>query len=391
MNTVQQTSAPGASRFKKLAIAAAVFAVIGVGYGIYYTSYAQYHEGTDDSYVGADMVYVNSQVNGTVTSIGTGDNLLVKTGQTLVRLDPADAQVALADAEGRLGETVRQIRGDFRAVDAAAAVVRQRKTDLERVTQDLARRSKLAGGEALSVEDLAHASDAVASAKDALLTAERQLDQTRVMVDNTTLTHQPSVMRARASYVQAYLSVQRNEIVAPLDGVVARRTVELGQHVTPGTALLAIVPLHGAWVDTNLKEPQLKNVRVGQPATVTADVYGSKVEYHGRVASISAGSGGAFSLLPPQNATGNWIKVVQRVPVRIALDPKDLATHPLRVGMSADVDIDTHNRDGQFDTTQLLPGGTHDTLVYDDQLKKADMQADAIIAREAGQTTGSKK
>ncbi|MBV8658523.1 MAG: HlyD family secretion protein, partial [Burkholderiales bacterium] len=156
------------------------------------------------------------------------------------------------------------------------------------------------------------------------------------------------------------------------------------QRVAPGASLLAVVPLKGAWVDANFKEPQLRNIRIGQPATVSVDMYGSHVEYQGKVASISAGSGGAFSLLPPQNATGNWIKVVQRVPVRIALDPDALKAHPLRVGLSTVVDIDTHGRDGQVDTALPLPNAPLNTTVFDAQLKAAEAQADAIIAREAG-------
>jgi len=381
--TAPAPATPG-SRFKKLATAAAVFAALGLGYTLYYTTYAQYHEETDDSYVGGNLVYVNAQVNGTVTALGADDNQPVKTGQVLVRMDQADADVAMADAEGRLGETVRQIRQQFRSVDASASVVNQRKTDLQRAQDDLNRRSQLAGSDALSAEELAHAKEAVASAKDALDVAQKQLALSRVPVEGTTLRHQPSVLRARAAYVQAYIAAQRNEIPAPVDGFVARRTVQVGQRVAPGTALLAVVPLQGVWVDANLKEPQLRNVRVGQPATVSADIYGSHVEYHGKVASISAGSGGAFSLLPPQNATGNWIKVVQRVPVRIVLDPAELKAHPLRVGLSADVDIDTHQRDGSTETALALPAAPLGTTVYDAMLKTAEARADAIIAREAG-------
>jgi membrane fusion protein (multidrug efflux system) len=384
MTTPAPAPATPGSRFKKLATATAVFAVLGIGYGIYYTTHGQYHEETDDSYVGGNLVYVNAQVNGTVTALGADDNQPVKAGQMLVRMDQADADVSLADAEGRLGETVRQIRQQFRSVDASASVVNQRKTDLTRAQDDLNRRSQLAGSDALSAEDLAHAKEAVASAKDALDVAQKQLALSRVPVEGTTLRHQPSVLRARAAYVQAYISAQRNEIPAPVDGFVARRSVQVGQRVAPGTSLLAVVPLQGVWVDANLKEPQLRNVRVGQPATVSADLYGSHVEYHGKVASISAGAGGAFSLLPPQNATGNWIKVVQRVPVRIALDPAEVKAHPLRVGLSADVDIDTHQRDGSAETALPLPAAPLGTTVYDTLLKTAETKADAIIAREAG-------
>ena len=384
MNTPTQTPAANGSRFKKLGIAAAVFVAIGLAYGIYYAVYGQYHEETDDAYVGANLVYVNAQVEGTVTALGADDNQPVKTGQTLVRLDGADAAVALADAEGRLGETVRQIRQQFRAVAEADAVLAQRKTDLLRAQNDLNRRVQLAGSDALSAEDLVHAKETVAAAQDAVTLAVTQLASARVPTEGTTLRQQPSVLRARAAYVQAYLAAQRNDIPAPVDGFIARRSVQVGQRVVPGNALLAVVPLQGVWVDANFKEPQLRNLRIGQAARVSTDIYGSHVEYHGKVASISAGSGGAFSLLPPQNATGNWIKVVQRIPVRIALDPAELQAHPLRAGLSSDVEIDTHQRDGKVDTALVLPNAALATTVFDNLLQTAQTRADAVIAREAG-------
>ncbi len=376
------------SRFKKIGIAVAVFATIGIAYGAYYLIYAQYHETTDDAYVAANMVYVTAQVSGTVTALGADDNQPVKAGQTLISLDHADAAVALADAEGRLGETVRQIRQQFRTVDESQAVVAQRKTDLQRAQSDLSRRTPLAGSDSLSTEELVHAKEAVAAAKDALTVAEKQLASARVPTEGTTLSLQPSVLRARAAFVQAYLAVQRNDIPAPVDGFVARRSVQVGQRVAPGASLLAVVPLTDVWVDANFKEPQLRNIRIGQPVKVSTDIYGSHVEYDGKVASISAGSGGAFSLLPPQNATGNWIKVVQRVPVRITLDPAELKKHPLRVGLSTDVSIDTHQRDGEINTAVSQPNPALDTSVFDQQLKIAEAKADVIIAHAVGQSAG---
>jgi len=389
MTTSPQTPATpsngnGNGRAKKLIIAASVFALIGAAYGAYYFTYGQYHQETDDAYVGANLVYVNSQVGGTVVSVGAEENQPVKVGQPLIRLDQADAEVALADAEGRLGEIVRQIRQQYRNVDEAKAVVSQRKTELDRVQHDLQRRKQLAGSDALAQEDLDHAKDAVSDARDALSVSEKQLASARVNIDNTTLRRQPSVQRARAAYMQAYLAAQRNQIVAPVDGMVARKTVQVGQRVAAGTSLLAVVPLQGAWVDANFKESQLRDIRIGQPVKVTADIYGNKVEYKGKVIGISAGSGAAFSLLPPQNATGNWIKVVQRVPVRIALDTAEMKDHPLRVGLSIDVNVDTHDRSGQTDIALPVPNAATDTPVFDTMLKSAQTKADAIIAREAG-------
>ena len=364
-----------------------VFLAVGAAYGAYYGLVQRWRETTDDAYVSGNLVYVNAQVAGTVVGIGADDTQSVKAGQTLVKLDRADTEVALADAEAKLAETVRQIRQQYRSVDQYAAVVDQRRTELARAQDDLQRRQHLADSDAIAAEDVSHARAAAATAKDALTVAEKQLVFARTAVDGTTLSEHPSVRRARAAFEQAYLAAQRNEIPSPIDGYIAKRSVQVGQRVTPGSSLMAVVPLQGLWVDANLKESQLRNVRIGQPATVSADLYGSHVEYHGKVVGIAAGTGGAFSLLPPQNATGNWIKVVQRVPVRIALDAKDLAAHPLRVGLSTDVQIDTHQRDGSVLSALPLSNSPMATPVFDAQLKAAQQKADLIIAREAKEGT----
>jgi membrane fusion protein (multidrug efflux system) len=215
------------------------------------------------------------------------------------------------------------------------------------------------------------------------------LESSQASVEGTTLSLHPSVLQARAEFTQAYLAESRNVIPSPIDGYVARRSVQIGQRVTPGNNLMAIVPLNALWVDANLKEMQLRNVRIGQPAILTADIYGGHVEYHGKVAGIAAGTGGAFSLLPPQNAVGNWIKVVQRIPVRIALDAQDLKKHPLRIGMSTTVDIDTHDRNGSVLTSLPIANVPMSTPVFEMQLKDAQVKADRIIAHEAGADAGS--
>jgi membrane fusion protein (multidrug efflux system) len=376
--------APNGSRAKALLIAGGIFGVAAIAWAVWELGVAQYRESTDDAYVQANLVYVNAQVGGTVTALGADDNQPVKAGQTLVSLDHADASVALADAGAQLGLAVRQVREQQSAVDEGEAVVAQRRTDLQRASEDLARRTLLAGTDAIAAEDLQHARQAVAAAQDALAVAGKTLARTRAPIAGITLRQNPSVLRARAAYVQAALATQRNDVQAPTDGVVARRSVQVGQHVAPGAALLAVVPLQGAWIDANFKEPQLRHIQVGQPVTVATDLYGGHVEYHGVVASIAAGSGGAFSLLPPQNATGNWIKVVQRVPVRIALDPKELAAHPLRVGLSTDVTVDTHHRNDPGRPAMALPGASFTTPVFDAQLKTAEARADALIEQEAG-------
>ena len=372
------------SRAKALTIAGTTFALAAIAWAAWEFGVAQYRESTDDAYVQANLVYVNAQVGGTVTALGADDNQPVKAGQTLITLDHSDSAVALADAGAQLGLAVRQVREQQGAVDEGQAVVAQRRTDLQRAQDDLARRTQLAGTDSIAAEDLQHAKQAVAAAQDALTVAERTVARSRTAVAGVSLKQNPSVLRARAAFVQASLATQRNDVVAPMDGVVARRSVQVGQRVAPGAALLAVVPLQGAWIDANFKEPQLRHIQVGQAVTVSTDLYGGRVEYHGVVASIAAGSGGAFSLLPPQNATGNWIKVVQRVPVRIALDPKELAAHPLRVGLSTDVTVDTHDRADNRKPAMALPGANFTTPVFDAQLRTAEARADALIAQEAG-------
>ena len=384
MSTAPENAPNGNGKRKKaLTIITTAFVLTGIAYGVYYETYAQYHQKTDDAYVGGNQVYVNSQVSGTVIGIDADDNQPVKAGAPLLQLDASDSAVALADADARLAETVRTIRQQYSSVDEAAAVVAQRQTDLNRASDDLKRRAPLTGTDSLSSEDVAHALDAVSSAKAALTVAEKQLASAHTAVDGSSLRTQPSLLRARTAYVQAWLANQRNSIVAPIDGMVARRSVQVGQRVTPENSLLAIVPLTSLWVDANYKEAQLSDIRIGQPATVEADVYGGHVEYHGKVAGISAGTGGAFSLLPPQNATGTWIKVVQRIPVRIALDPQELAANPLRVGLSTTVIIDTHDRSGSVLSTLPTSGVPLATGVFADQLKAAETQADLLIAKAA--------
>ncbi len=380
-------AAPNGKRKRVLLVMATIFSLIAVLYALYYFLYAQFHEETDDAYVNGNLVYINSQVSGTVVALGADDTQPVKAGQSLITLEGSDSTVALANAEAKLAQTVRQIRQQYRSTDEASAVVAQRQTELNRATDDLNRRQQLVGSDAITAEDLAHARAAVATAKDALTVAQKQLESSQASVEGTTLRQHPAVLQARAEFTQAYLAQQRNVIPSPIDGYVARRSVQIGQRVTPGNNLMAIVPLNALWVDANLKEMQLQNVRIGQPATVTADIYGSHVEYHGKVVGIAAGTGGAFSLLPPQNAVGNWIKVVQRIPVRIAIDANDLTKNPLRIGMSTAIKIDTHDRQGSALTALPIANAPMATPVFDAQLKDAETKADSIIAREAGSDT----
>jgi membrane fusion protein (multidrug efflux system) len=343
----------------------------------------RYHETTDDAYVSGNVVEITPQISGTVVAIGADDTQFVKAGQPLVRLDRADAQVALDEADAELGRTVRDVRNLYATSAQLAADVALKETELARAQSDLERRSRLGASGAVSGEELQHARDAVRVAEAALAAARQQLAANRARVDGTTIDNHPQVRAAAAAVRNAYLTYSRTELPAPVSGFVARRNVQLGQRVSPGTALMAVVPLDEVWVDANFKEPQLATLRVGQPVRLTADLYGSHVAFHGHVAGFGAGTGSAFSVLPAQNATGNWIKIVQRVPVRIALDSRELAAHPLQIGLSMRVDVDVHDESGARLPQLAGSASGWSTTVFGSTERAADARVAAIIAANA--------
>jgi membrane fusion protein, multidrug efflux system len=370
-------------------------AVLGVSlmalavYGAYWAQVLRYHQSTDDAYVGGNVVQITPQISGTVVAIGADDTQFVKAGQPLVRLDQADARVALDQAEAELARTVRDVRNLFATTSQLQATVQARETELTAAQSDLARRQRLGTSGAVSGEELQHASDAVKAAQAGLLAAQQQLAANRARVDGTTLADHPQVRDAAAAVRNAYLTLARTELPAPVSGFVARRNVQLGQRVSPGTPLMAVVPLEQVWVDANFKEPQLARMRVGQPATLTADLYGRRVVYHGSVAGFGAGTGAAFSLLPAQNATGNWIKIVQRVPVRIALDPHEIAAHPLQIGLSMNADIDVRaGADGARLPQVASNAAAWSTEVFAASNALADARVQAIIAANQSASAG---
>jgi membrane fusion protein, multidrug efflux system len=355
--------------------------VIAIGYSIYWYTVLRLRETTDDAYVNGNIVQITPQIAGTVVGINADDTQYVSAGQVLVRLDPADARVALDEAEAHLALTVRSVRGEFATTAQLAAAQGIRQTDLETAQKDLARRERLAGSGAISGEELQHARDAVSAANSALLAAQQQFAADRARIDGTQIEDHPEVQAAASAVHSAFLTVARTQLPVPVAGYVAHRNVQLGQRVSPGSVLMAIVPLNQVWVDANFKELQIANMRMGQPATLIADLYGSSVKYHGTVVGFSAGTGAAFALLPAQNATGNWIKVVQRLPVRIVLDPNDLAAHPLQVGLSMRVEVSTVKRDGARLPQQTAANApAYATNVFDDADRQAQARVDAIIA-----------
>ena len=392
------STASKASRRKALFTLAGVVVLAGCAWGLYDWLVASHYEHTDNAYVQGNVIQITPQTGGTVMSILADDTDFVRAGAALVQLDPADARVALQQAEANLAQAVRQTRTLYANNSALAAQVRLREAEaaraqaeIARAEDDLRRRQALTGEGAVSQEELRHAQSQLQTARTQLAAAQAGVAAAREqLVSNQSLTQgvavaqHPSVQAAAAKVREAYLADRRTALPAPVDGYVARRTVQLGQRVAAGTPLMTIVPLREVWVDANFKENQLRNLRLGQRATLVADLYGKKVEYTGTVAGLGVGTGAAFALLPAQNATGNWIKVVQRVPVRIALDAGQLAEHPLRVGLSMNVSVDTQDRSGPALSDAPRKEAVASTAVYDALDKGADADVARIIRANLG-------
>ena len=334
------------NRKKTLLAVIATFAIGAIAYGAYWSIALRHAESTDDAYVNGNVVQITAQVPGTVISVAADDTDFVKSGTALVQLDTADAKVALEQATSNLAKTERNVRNLYATSAQLAATVRQREAELARASDDLKRRESLAASGFISKEALQHDRTTLSVAEAAAAAARQQLAAQQALSDNTTVGSHPDVLSAIARVKEADLAYSRTTIAAPVSGYVAKRAVQVGQRIAPGAPLMAMISLDDVWVDANFKEGQLKEMRVGQPVKLTADLYGNKLEYHGKVAGFGAGTGGAFALLPAQNASGNWVKIVQRVPVRIALERDELAGHPLQVGLSMQVKVDTHDQSG---------------------------------------------
>ena len=386
-NPTPQAAAPTNGRRKlllRLVLLIVVLSAIGVA--VWYFTIGRWYEGTDDAYVNGNVVQITPQVVGTVVKINADDGNLVHKGDVLVEIDGSDARIALQQAEAQLARTVRQVRGLYSNVESGQAVVAAQKVSLDRARADYTRRQGLVATGAISAEELAHARDALAAAESQLASTQQQLSTTSALVDETVIAKHPDVLAASAALRTAYLNDARSKIYAPVDGYVAKRTVQVGQRLQPGSPLMAVVPLHQVWVDANFKETQLAHMRIGQPVTLKSDLYGGGVEFHGKVQSLGVGTGSAFSLLPAQNATGNWIKIVQRIPARVVFtDPKQLDQHPLRIGMSLNVEVSLHDQNGPMLAQQPPTQPVLSTDVYEQQASKADaLIAQIIHANMAG-------
>jgi membrane fusion protein, multidrug efflux system len=387
MNANTESLAPSPTNGKRrgiLLVIALIFIGIGVLSAAYWVLVLSKREKTDDAYVNGNKVTISAQVAGTVIAVLADDTQLVKAGQVLVKLDPIDAETALSRSANALAQAVRQVRQQKATADQYDSVIETRKLELARAATDLAKREPLLPDRAIPAEEVRHAHESVEIAGAALTQAVRQSKSAHALVDGTAVQSNPVVLQARDAYRDAWIAVQRNAVVAPVTGYVAERSVQLGQHIQAGQALMSVIPLNPLWVDANFKEVQLRNLRIGQKAEVRSDLYGGSYIYHGRVEGMSAGTGAAFSLLPPQNASGNWIKVVQRVPVRIQIDDGDLVKSPLRVGLSATVTVDTTSRNGPVLATDISDNSVGGTQVYTQDLAKANSEADAIVRRNLG-------
>ena len=375
---------PSGKRRQVLVLIAVVFIVIGLLWGLFWLLVLSKRERTDDAYVNGNKVVISAQVSGTVIAVLADDTQLVKAAQVLVRLDPVDAETGLARSASALGQSVRQVRQQKLNADQYDAMIATRRLELARAEADLAKREPLLADSAIAPEEVRHARESVLLARAALTQAERQATASHALVDGTDVEHNPAVLQAKAAYRDAWIAAQRNAVVAPVTGYVAERSVQLGQHVTAGQALMTVIPLNALWVDANFKEVQLRHLRIGQTAEVRSDLYGGSFVYHGHVTGMAAGTGAAFALLPAQNASGNWIKVVQRVPVRVQLDGADLAKSPLRVGLSATVTVDTTNEEGAVLPKEAADQPVGDTQVYSQDFEKANAEADAVVRRNLG-------
>jgi membrane fusion protein (multidrug efflux system) len=350
-----------------------------IGVWGWYELYGRFNENTDDAYVNGNVVEITPLTTGTVISIGADDGDLVHEGQVLLQFDPNDSQIDLQNAQANLAKVVRQVRGLYSNVDGMKAQVTARHAKLQKAQDNFNRRRTLAAGGAISQEELSHARDDLASAQSALANAQQQLSSTSALVDDTVVSNHPDVRAASAQLRQAYLANARTTLIAPVTGYVAKRTVQLGQRIQPGTATMAVIPLNQLWIDANFKETQLRDMRIGQPVEITADLYGGDIKYSGTIDSLGAGTGSAFALLPAQNATGNWIKIVQRVPVRIHINADELSKHPLRIGLSTVVDVDLHDQSGPVLAQQPPQKASFSTNVYDKQLGEADAMIAQLI------------
>jgi membrane fusion protein (multidrug efflux system) len=387
--TAPPKAAAPAARGKAPLLVGAIIVAGLIAWALYYFLVARGRVTTEDAYVNGNLIRLTPQVAGTVVAINADETQFVHHGQVLVQLDRRDAEVALAQSKANLAQTVRDVAQLFAEANRDAALLRTQQVQLQQAHEDVARDRPLLAVHGVSQETLQHEENTVRGAVAGVQQAQATLASTRAAISGTTPENHPRVLQAEAALRNAWLALARSQVVAPVSGYVVRRAVQLGQQVAPATEMLAIVPVDSMWVDANFKENQLSGLRIGQPATVSADMYGSHVRYHGRVLGITAGTGSALAILPAQNASGNWIKIVQRLPVRIGLDPQELEQHPLFLGLSTSIDVDVTDQGGAALSRQPAFPVALSTEVYAAQEAGADAAIGEIVAANLAHTAAA--
>ncbi|WP_337154797.1 multidrug efflux MFS transporter periplasmic adaptor subunit EmrA [Proteus terrae] len=392
MSVNEETTPPQApirnkkrTRRNVLLLLTILFIVAGAAYSAYWFMVLRHHETTDNAYVTGNQIMVMPQISGSVTTVYVDNTDFVKAGEPLVLLDSSDEKLALEKAKTALANSVRQMHQQIINGRQLKANIVLRETELTKLQNDLRRREVLGERNVIGKEELQHAREAVSTARAALEVAREQYNANQAIILNTPIAKQPSVLQASTDVRNAWLALERTKILSPTDGYVSRRSVQVGAQVSPGKPLMAVVPVTGMWIDANFKETQLANMRIGQPAKITTDFYGKKVIYRGTVLGLDMGTGSAFSLLPAQNASGNWIKVVQRLPVRISLDEKELAEKPLRIGLSSEVTVDTINLDGKVLSHSERQAPAYHTDALNIDMSEINKLINEIIEQNAGQ------
>ncbi len=381
-NTTPSNNSPELHRKRRLftTIAVIIFVVCGLGYLIYWLGWARFEEETDDAYVNGNMIMLTPQINGIVKTIMTDNAQLVDEGQPIIELDQHDYQISLEKARADLAESVRTVIQLFIKVSQLESSVNARKADLLRASLDYGHRKVLIDDGGVSKEDFEHSETTLLAAYATLSETQEMLNGAYAEIEGTTIATHPRVQQAKAVFKNAYLQLHRCLILSPVRGIVTQRRAQVGQYVSAEDPLLSIVPLDQIWVDANFREVQLKNFRIGQHVTMFSDMYGRRVEYHGQLVGLNPGTGSVFSILPPQNATGNWIKIIQRIPVKIAFDDEELRRNPLVLGLSMTVTVDIHNIHGDQLPSQAPIQALYQTTIYDDELEGVDELIEEIIA-----------
>jgi len=379
MTTNAPSPVPAKSSFRPQLLLILAIVLLVVALGIWYVTRLG-SESTDDAYVDGNIVQVTSQVSGTVTVI-SGDNTdHVDANSPLVTLNAVDAEIQYERAKSNLARAVRQARTQYYQVQQLEAEVSQRQNDVRKAQDDVRRRNQLAASGAVSREEISHAEEVLKNAVAGLDGTQHALAVRLAMVDNTTLRTHPDVLVAASNLRDAFISLHRTQIYSPVSGVITKRSVQVGQRINPGVALMSVVPVDQVWVNANFKESQIEDLRIGQPVELRADAYSRDVVFHGTIVGLDAGTGSAFSLMPAQNATGNWIKVTQRVPVRIALDAQEVQRSPLRLGLSMRVSVNTQNLSGPVLNKKAPAQPAYSTNIFQNELKDANDVVEQVIS-----------